>query len=287
MGEVSIPRSVGLFAPLALLAACATTPVDPPLSPGAHYVALGSSYAAGANIPPLAPDRPARCGASQASYSRLLTADLGLDLTDASCGGATIAHLLAGWDELPAQVEAVNSATRLVTVTIGGNDLNYMGLMFAASCHARNERARLAEDCATVTLPTEDDYRAVEDRLTEALGAIRARAPHARVVLVQYVTLVPDRPCQAADLLPADAQSLRIVAERLARASSNAAMRASVEVLPVDRLSQGHTACDAEPWAHGFGEGYDSAAGAPWHPSATGHAAIANALAKLLAAPAG
>ncbi len=79
------------------------------------------------------------------SYSRLLAAQLRLRLTDASCGGATTAHVLAPWNELPAQIDAVTSDTRLVTITIGGNDLNYMGVLFAASCHAGTMTGPLAE----------------------------------------------------------------------------------------------------------------------------------------------
>ena len=40
------------------------------------------------------------------------------------------AHVLAPWNELPAQIDAVTPDTRLVTITIGGNDLNYIGNLF-------------------------------------------------------------------------------------------------------------------------------------------------------------
>ena len=275
------------LAAFALLAGCATTPSPPT---GAHYAALGSSFAAGAGIPPLATDRPARCGASQLSYSRLLATDLGLRLTDASCGGATTAHVLSAWDELPAQIDAVSPDTRLVTITIGGNDLNYIGVLFSASCHAGAQSgalvARLQDTatgaCRPLPLPDAAAIQAVEDNIAELLSAIRTRAPQARVVLVQYVALVPDHPCAAALLDLSDAASARLVASELAQASNRAATRAGVEVLAMDRLSLGHTACDAEPWARGFGEDFDASQGAPWHPSPDGHTAIAEALAEVL-----
>jgi lysophospholipase L1-like esterase len=271
-----------------VFASCATLPQPAPLTPGAHYVALGSSYAAGANIPPLADDRPLRCGASQASYSRLLAARLALDLTDASCGGATTDHLLVAWDELPAQIDALRADTRLVTVTVGGNDLNYMGLMFTASCHAgvANPRAPegSAEQCPPLPVPAEADYAAAEDRLGLLFAAIRRRAPLARVVLVQYVALTGETSCEAAPLLPEQAAITREVARRLALASSRAARRGGAEVLPVDVLSRDHTPCSPDPWSRGHHAGYDGAQGAPWHPTAAGHAAIAEKLAELLAA---
>lgn len=272
---------------LALLAGCMTTPALPA---GAHYAALGSSFAAGAGIPPLATDRPTRCGASQLGYSRLLAADLGLNLTDASCGGATTAHVLGAWDELPAQIEAVRPDTRLVTITIGGNDLNYMGVLFAASCHAGTATGTLAArmqdpatgQCRPLPLPDAVAYRTVEDSLSALMLAVKARAPQARVVLVQYVALVPEMGCPAAPLHPEHAAAARAVAAGLAAASVRAADRAGADVLAMDHLSLGHTACDAEPWARGLGEGFDPAQGAPWHPSPAGHAAIARELAAML-----
>lgn len=51
---------------------------------------------------------------------------MGLNLVDVSCGGATTAHILGAWSELAPQIDAVTSDTKLVTVTIGGNDLNYV-----------------------------------------------------------------------------------------------------------------------------------------------------------------
>ena len=276
-------KRLAVLPALALLAACATVP---PLPVGAKYVSLGSSFAAGAGIPPLASDRPARCGASELSYSRLLAAQLGLSLTDASCGGATTADVLNASSELPPQIDAVTPDTRLVTITIGGNDLNYMGLLFAASCRAGVPSGRTADsaasECPPLPRPDAAAVDTLENNFAGLLLAVRDRAPEARVILVQYLSLVSEHDCTAARLNPEDAASARMVARALAQASARAATRAGAEVLPMDRLSQGHTACDAEPWARGLSAGFDAAQGAPWHPSPAGHAAIARELAALL-----
>lgn len=270
------------------LAGCATLP--PPenaLPAGSRYVALGSSYAAGAGIPPLASDRPARCGASQASYPRLLAARLNLALTDASCGGATTAHLLGAWDELSAQVDAVTAQTRLVTITAGGNDLNYMGLMFAGSCRAGVADPRRPEGapCPVVPEPSAQDYARVESQLAAVVREVRRRAPRARVVLVQYVALAQEGPCAAAPLSEADRLAARRVAAGLAQATARAAAETGADLLPVDAASQQHTPCTAQPWSRGMAPGYDGGEGAPWHPTAAGHAAIAEMLEGLLARP--
>jgi lysophospholipase L1-like esterase len=277
-------KGFALVAALAL-AGCATIPdASSSLPAGSHYVALGSSYAAGANIPPLAEGRPERCGASQRSYSRLLASRLGLALTDASCGGAVTANLLSAWNELPAQVDAVTPDTRLVTITVGGNDLNYMGLMFAGSCRAgiSDPRRPAGGECPTVPEPSTADYARVQGQIGQVVEEVRARAPQARVVLVQYVALVGDVPCPAAPLGEADAIVARRVAAGLAAATARAAERNGAEVLPVDTASLGHTACSTDPWSRGLAPGYAGADGAPWHPTAAGHAAIAGMLERLL-----
>ena len=97
---------------------------------------MGSSYAAGAGMGPLQQGSPERCLRTTNNYPSLLAKRLSLRLTDVSCGGATTTHLLSAWNELPAQLDAVTDATRLVTVTIGGNDINYMGALFGGSCRA-------------------------------------------------------------------------------------------------------------------------------------------------------
>lgn len=259
-------------------------PAENALPAGSHYVALGSSYAAGAGIPPLASDRPARCGASQASYPRLLAARLRLDLADASCGGATTAHLLGAWDELPAQVEAVMADTRLVTITAGGNDLNYMGLLFAGSCRAgvADPRRPAGAPCPAVPEPSAADYARVEGQLAAVVREVRARAPQARVVLVQYVALTLESSCADAPLTEADRLAARRVAAGLAQATARAAAQTGAELLPVDAASQAHTPCSAQPWSRGLVSGYDGSQGAPWHPTAAGHAAIAEMLERLL-----
>lgn len=104
------------------------------LPPKARFASLGSSFAAGAGIGPLQAGTPERCSRTTNNYATLLAARLDLNLVDASCGGATSEHVLRGWSELPPQIDALDRETRLVTITVGGNDLGYVGWLFASSC---------------------------------------------------------------------------------------------------------------------------------------------------------
>ena len=265
-----------------LLGGCATiVPARHSVLPeGAEYVSLGSSFAAGAGIGPIQPGTPARCNRTVNNYASLLAERRKLKLVDVSCGGARTDHVLGPWDELPPQIDAVSTTTRLVTITIGGNDLGYVGWLFAASC--RLGVAARPGPCQAVTEPTEVAYAELDRNLRAIAVAVRERAPQARLVFVQYVTLLSAQPCDRATIAPADAAVASRIAERLAKITAQAAQASGAEVLASDRLPRSHAPCSPTPWSNGLYSGYTMANGAPWHPNAAGHAAIAEELAELL-----
>lgn len=267
------------------LAGCTTTQQQPfaAVPPGSAYAAMGSSYAAGAGIGPLQPGSVERCNRNTNNYASLLAARLQLRLTDTSCSGATTAHVLDRWDELPPQIEAVTADTRLVTITVGGNDLNFMGWLFSGSCRAGV--SPFPGPCREASEPSDAAYAALEGRLLAIAREVRRRAPHARLVFVQYVRLISPQPCAREPLSPADAAVASRIATRLAELTRNAARNGGAVVLATDMASQDHTPCSATPWANGLTADHDRSQGAPWHPNAAGHAAIAEMLADLVRNP--
>jgi lysophospholipase L1-like esterase len=267
----------------AALAGCATVPASgPALPPGAHYVATGSSFAAGAGLPRLKDDAPARCGRTETNYATLLARRLQLMLDDQTCGGATTAHLLGPWNELPAQLDAVRPDTALVTVTIGGNDLGYAAYLMTAGCPPGGtfEYQGRVVPCPQGRVPTEADYVRLEANLRAIVRRVKSVAPQARVVFVQYVRLVPDQLCDAARLQPDKAGIAAQTGRRLAEVTARVAQIEGAEVLPADVLSANHTACDAYAWSQGT-KGVPGD-GVAWHPTTRAHAEIAEALARML-----
>src|SRR3954463_13481026 len=93
------------------------------------YVALGSSFASGPGIEPILDPG---CGRSSANYAHLVAERLGYELVDVTSGGATVddvlsrpqALLLGG--RVPPQIEALRPDADLVTLTVGGNDVDYL-----------------------------------------------------------------------------------------------------------------------------------------------------------------
>jgi lysophospholipase L1-like esterase len=269
-------------ATLAVITGCAVgaTSSSPVLLAGSQYVALGSSYAAGAGIGPLQPGSPQRCQRTTNNYASLLARRLQLQLTDASCGGATTATVLGPSNELPPQIDAVSASTRLVTMTVGGNDIDYMGALFGGSCRAGV--AARPGPCPPRVQPTTAQYKALEASLTSIAREVARRAPQARLVFVQYLTAVPDKPCAATAIKPEDAAIGRAIGRELAAVTAQVAKATGALLVPADQMSRDHTACGAEPWSHGLHEGYDMQQGTPWHPAPAGHAAIAVELERLL-----
>ncbi|WP_395647883.1 SGNH/GDSL hydrolase family protein [Terricaulis sp.] len=262
------------------LSACAHSAA---LEPGARYVNLGSSFAAGAGTGAAPPGSPPRCYQSTVNYAHLLAARLNLALDDVSCAGATSANVLAPWRELPAQIDAVTSDTRLVTITIGGNDIAYVGNLTAASC-APGESIRVAGltlPCPPPFAVTEEAYAGLERNLREIARQVHERAPHARLVFIQYVTLVPDVQCPQSRFTETEAAELRAVAARLFDITARAAAESGAQVLPMDEISRHHTPCDADPWSVGLPSDYQEAMGAPWHPNRRGMGVIADRLAAM------
>lgn len=255
------------LAALALLATASCAHVALPHR--AHYVALGSSYAAGTSIGGIKPGSPERCGRSPVNYAALVAARLDLDLTDASCGGAMTADVLKPWDELPAQVSALRADTALVTITVGGNDIGFVRNLFAASCDG-------GPTCALPMQATEQDWQAMEAGLRAIVAAIRQRSPKARIMFIDYLTVVPrGHSCPALNLAPVEAAAAISAAQRLATTTARVARDAGADMIKASAMSASHTACDPQPWSVASP---GSAEGTPWHPNAAGHAAIAAAL---------
>lgn len=267
-------RKIVIFLSLWLLVACSVAPVETNSSPTNkwRYVAMGSSYSAGPKLGNPRLDSPQRCGRDLTNYPSLLAAKLDLELVDVSCSGATTAHILGPWNELPAQLDALNTDTRLVTVTIGGNDVSFVRNLYIATCDPVN----IGRACPPLATPTEEAWASLETNMLAVAKEVRSRAPNARLVFVDYVSVVPEMACSTAPFTPEKAQMMRNVAKRLAQITAATAKESGADLLPARAFSRLHTPCDPEPWSIGAP---GTAAGAPWHPNGVGMHAIADALA--------
>ena len=88
------------------------------------YVALGDSYSSAAGIAPFVAGAPATCSRSLLNYAHDIAAQTApASFTDVTCSGAKTSDFFSPQAAgVTPQLDAVTKDTRLVTMTIGGND---------------------------------------------------------------------------------------------------------------------------------------------------------------------
>lgn len=249
-----------------------------------RYAALGSSMAAGPGIRPRAAGAPFGSGRSAGNYPHLVARRCGLELADVTFSGATTAHVLADHQRgAPPQITALDGTESLVTITIGGNDVGYIPLLMAASVPRVLRRLPLLGARITELLDPDARTRAL-DAVFESLcavgDAVRERAPRARVVFVDYLTVLPPAGVPAAPLSPADADLGRHVAATLERLTADAATGTGCDVVRAGAASREHHAWSSDPWTTRPGVPLPGRP-APLHPNAAGMRAVADLVAAL------
>lgn len=270
-GPASAPGSAS--PPVSPTAATTT----PPAHTSGSYVALGDSYAAAPGVPTTSV--AGGCFRSDHDYPRLLAAALHIALTDVTCSGATTGNLTGPQQivqvAVPAQLEALKPTTTLVTLGIGGNDLD----LFEAVLDRCLAGARQCLQGVDV----DGDVHTIEQRLTTALQEIHRRSPHARVVLVGYPQLISADATGCATL-PADSRTLRTVHGLIADFSTMMARAArSGRATYVDLIgpSAGHDICSDSPWINGD---QDTDQAIRFHPLPAEQQAVARLVAQAVAA---
>lgn len=237
-------------------------PQAPPTPTGTYssYVALGDSYAAGEG----GGDARGACQRSAGGYPGQLARMPGVPpVRNEACSGATTS------DVLHSQLAAVNDTTALVTLTIGGNDLDAIGV--AAACrHGATSgcSARFHEAMHLLTL--------MPGRLRHTIAVIADAAPNARIVVTGYPELYrlphSSSPQFATlGLIASATASLNDIIEKAADAER--ASGANVTFVPIS--FSGHRLGSDDPWLHATGV-------AAYHPTRAGYRAYAEAIAAVL-----
>ncbi|WP_164842348.1 SGNH/GDSL hydrolase family protein [Actinoplanes solisilvae] len=240
---VAVAAAVAVLVPTAAQASAKTT----------SYVALGDSYAAGVGAGPYTDPT---CLRGTGGYAPLLAAKVKTTtFSYDSCSGATTA------DVLTKQLGHLDRRTRLVTITVGGNDLGFSSGL--ATCLQGADA-----DCATVVSTAEKFTKeTLPGRLDAVYRAIHRRAPHAKVVTTGYAHFFETTP-DCATVPPASLAKragLNEAVDVLNAQIKRTAKRAGVRFADVQPRFAGHGLCGTAPWMGG------PAAQAPFHPTADGY----------------
>lgn len=251
-----------------------------------RIVNLGSSFSAG---PGIAPQVDAAAKRSGANFAHLLARELDAHLTDLSVSSATLLNItetpqVANGQTFPPQIQGVPEDADIVLVLGGGNDMSYVGGLFMEHTWTMTalslvNRLKGASMPATPTPADEDE---VIRRFGNVLDAVHAKAPKARVIVVEYLTLLgPDT--KPVVHVPFDAERLKhhqAVATKLQSATRQAvdSRLKWCERIPMAELSQGHGIGSVEPWVFGC-TATELLTGKTWyHPNAEGMKVVAKVL---------
>jgi hypothetical protein len=149
-----------------------------------EYVALGDSYAAGIGAPPY---RSVSLGDKDCvqsinkGYPAFFDPKGRIDLqVNATCPGATTTDVA---NIVNSEKSPLNPETRLVTLTVGGNNLNFRDVLTRCTLAPTDCKDAIAKE---VTL---ESVQTLSDNLTNLYAEIAAAAPEARIVVTGYPIL--------------------------------------------------------------------------------------------------
>ena len=262
------------------------------------YVAIGDSYTAAPGVTDPT-GTPAGCDRSAGNYPALVAAELGLkdgDFRDVSCSGATTTDLTAAQKTDDGtnspQLSALSSATRLVTVGIGGNDVDFSSMIkrcvaMGALYEMTGSGKYVDEDAPCERNYVTGDSDAVQKkiatagtRLTRVLDEVRRRAPEARVYVVSYPAILPTDSADCGremSLAPGDVTFLREKEQQLNSMLRKRASAAGAGYVDTYTPSADHNACAAKDtrWIEPL---VPESPAAPVHPNARGERGMADAV---------
>lgn len=212
------------------------------------YVALGDSYSAASGVLPLDPTAAVQCLRSTRNYPHVIAREIGARLTDVTCGGAdTSDFFTAQYPGVPRQLDALSRRTRLVTMTIGGNDSGVFinailrcGAEGTAALGRGNPCQRRYGDSFVRTI-----RRTTYPSIVKALRGVKRAAPNARVAIIGYPWILP-RTGGCFPQMPVargDVPYLRQLQTVLNDAVRRAAKATKVTYVNLNRVSEGHDAC--------------------------------------------
>ncbi|MFJ7495191.1 SGNH/GDSL hydrolase family protein [Streptomyces sp. NPDC097727] len=273
-----------LFSSVAALAAAGTAAASTATESRhkVNHVALGDSYASA----PLVPTQvDPTCLRSNQNYPSLVARSRSATLTDVTCSGATTADMTAPQTEgVPAQLDALNRRTDLVTVTIGGNDIGFSTVLgTCAQLMSGNPAGAPCETHYTATGVDRitDAIAETGPKVAQVLRGIHRRAPHARVVVVGYPDLFPDDgvgcTSKTVPLAAGDFAWLRDKEKELNAMLARQARHGGAQYVNTYTPTVGHDLCKptGERWIETFAP---ETPAAPVHPNATGEKAMATAV---------
>jgi lysophospholipase L1-like esterase len=235
--------TVAVCAAILALALAAQSAAAAPL----RYVALGDSYSAASGVLPVDLSTP-QCLRSLRNYPRVIASATGAQLKDVTCGAAETSHFFSSqYPGVAPQLDAVKPDTQLVTMTIGGNDSGVFINAILSCGTAGVLTLGQGSPCKNIYGSSfEDTIRTTTyPALVNALGAVRAKAPGARVAILGYPWITPaSGGCfTKMPIARGDVPYVRGIQATLNDAVQRAAAATGATYVDLSGVSNGHDAC--------------------------------------------
>lgn len=201
------------------------------------YVALGDSYSAGngANSKNL----NSSCNRNTYAYPYLVSQQRpNTALTFVACAGATTSNILND------QVNSVTSDTKIVTMTIGGNDIGFTSLIIACTTLGCQSQINSSNSQITNQLPA---------KLDSTYASIRSHAPTAQVVILGYGRPFAHRTClSATGVSLSEEDQLNALTDNLNNVIRARAQAAGFTYADPNPAWTGHDVCASNPFTNGL-----------------------------------
>lgn len=219
-----------------------------------NYVALGDSYSSGVGAGSYLDS--SSCKRSANAYPELYASATGASLSFQACSGAKTSDVLNN------QVSALSSSTTLVSISVGGNDAGFTGVMEDcivggdSGCKAAVSNA---VDYVNTTLP---------GLLDKVYSTIKSKAPNAEVVVLGYPHFYQIGGSCSAGLSDTSRGYINGGADALDTVTEKEAANAGFSFADVRSAFTGHEICSGSAWLHSVTWPVDES----YHPTATGQA---------------
>ena len=248
MGNWRGPRALLATSAIVLLGA-------PAVAQAAPYTALGDSYSSGVGTRTYYADSGS-CQRGPNAYPVKAAAARGHSLTFAACSGARTGDVINN------QLGSLNSGTRYVTISIGGNDAGFSSVITQCAKpwpYNCNSNISNAQSYINNTLP---------GQLNNVFSQIRSRAPSAKIVMVGYPRLFMGVDCNGGTFFSGEEMTkLNQTADILASVEASRASANGATFVDSRSAFTGHAVCSSTEWINGLSNPISES----YHPNVAGH----------------
>ncbi|WP_411104307.1 SGNH/GDSL hydrolase family protein [Streptomyces sp. cmx-4-9] len=251
----TLRRALPVLLALAAASIGLAQPASAAVEAGARYVALGDSYSSGVGAGSYLSDSGSCQRSSKAYPSLWAAANAPASFVFTACSGATTSTVKSS------QLTPLNSTTTLVSVTAGGNDVGFASVM--QTCVLQSEATCVsAVDRAVAQVNT-----TLPGSLSALYGAIRTKAPQARVVVLGYPRFYQLNGSCIAGLSETERAAINRGSDALNGMLAKQAANAGFAYSSVVDEFTGHEICSSAAWLHSVSVPVSNS----YHPTAAGH----------------